>query len=96
MVTPIEFSVPTLEQLSTLIKLTDRFIGEIEDSMFRYEPINWADLCCVEAGVSVGAEGEPEVYVLIEEASPSCPDFQAHIRERLHSAAWDVSVRTEW
>jgi hypothetical protein len=59
--------------------------------------INWGDLGCTEASLSVNEFDEPQVSVLIEEADPICPELQRFVAEYLDNRGYAVViVFTEW
>lgn len=61
------------------------------------EAINWGDLRCVDARYYVSVSGEEGYEVLIEEASPDCPEFCRFVYDRLEQHGFKgVEVRTEW
>lgn len=61
------------------------------------EPINWADLRCVMAEYTIGQDGNSTHRVYIEEASPTCPEFQHFIAGKLDELGFrNVEVVTEW
>ena len=88
----------TQQDLKKLRAATNDAIGVIEtwDDRPR-EPVNWADLRCVQAAWVVTDEGESYAEVTIEEAAPECPQFQAAVARELEKLGWPgVRVVTEW
>lgn len=88
------------DQLHVLSDHVDEILRSIQDRHIRFdEPINYADLNCVEVRVCYGGGGF-HVEVSIEEAAPyDCPKFIAHIETELKSLGWDVEyidILTEW
>lgn len=61
------------------------------------DPINWADLDCIEAGYYINDLGHSGHFILIEEADPSAWRLRQFIASYLaeHGFA-DVEVRIEW
>ena len=60
---------------------------------FNDEAINWGDL-----GVSEVRQNNNEgnYIVLIDEAAPHCPDFQAYIHNEMYKKGFRVEISTEW
>lgn len=57
------------------------------------EPINWADLGCIE----VKKLDDGTFLAIVEEASPQrCETFCEYIEEMMKSYGWNVKVETEW
>ena len=88
----------TQEQLRRLRGATDAAIGVIESrNEDAGEPINWADLGCVQAAWVVTDDNHGYAEVLIEEAAPGCTAFQAAVAAELEKRGWpNVRVVTEW
>lgn len=70
----------------------DEIIAGLDKKEFTGEPINWADLACVEANERKDGSWE----VMVEEAAPNCTELNAEIKYQLHLRGIDAVVRTEW
>lgn len=88
----------TQEDLRRLRGATDAAISAIESRNEEAgEPINWADLGCVQAAWVVTDDNQGYAEVLIEEAAPDCAAFQAAVAAELEKRGWPgVRVVTEW
>lgn len=72
-------------------------LGPLSPLDFPGEPVNWANLRCVESSWVVPDTGSPYASVLIEEADPSATGLCMEVSKRLARRGWpDISVRTEW
>ena len=73
--------------------VVDKAIESADKKDFDGEAINWGDLCCVDVGVNMSGG----YTVVIEEATPDCPNFHAYIYDSLSAAGYhNVEVFTEW
>jgi hypothetical protein len=91
----------TTAELVRLKEATNAAIAEVYMGLrllhSNREAINWGDLSCRSARW-VMTDEEPEyAEVLIEEADPECPEFQAAVAAKLEKAGFPhVRVVTEW
>lgn len=85
--------------LTALRQATDEIIESLSvDSSTQFnEPINWAELHCLEAMYVQTDDGYTYHRVLIEEAAPECVEFCEYIAKRLAERGFEnVGVVTEW
>lgn len=86
--------------LTALHQATDTILEEAQQlpgDPFPSNPINWGDLRCLEASHVQTDDGRKYHRVVIEEASPECPEFCKYIAERLAESGFKgVEVLTEW
>lgn len=83
--------------LTALRQATDEIIDSTSVSAQFDEPINWADLHCMEASYVQTGDGREYYRVVIEEAAPECAEFCEHIAKRLAERGFEnVGVVTEW
>lgn len=85
--------------LAALRQAVDEILEAIDDDPRGVigEPINWADLHCLEVAGVLTADGQTYHRVLIEEAAPECSKFCEYIAERLAERGFEgVEVVTEW
>lgn len=76
--------------------------GAVDDILGEMAPdvslgaVNWADLMCVEVGVSLTGD-ELEWTATVEEASPDSAEFAVLIAGKLADRGFpNVCIRTEW
>ena len=84
--------------LRNLKVATDEAIATAKDRVeLRREAINWGDLSCIRAEYCEDNEGLEDYRVWIEEASPTCSEFQKFITEELAKEGYlNIEVCTEW
>lgn len=93
----IEISRDRLKALHDACDMAIKEVRSRRTAALDFEPINWGDLGCVEAGIKITEDAHQYFYVLIEEASPHCDRLRGAIREELIRRGWnDVEVIVEW
>jgi hypothetical protein len=79
---------------------TDKILAEAEKHKDDFpEPINWADLSCIEAVLTTDADRENAIQVTISEAAPDCLELQRFVEEELFFRGFKehpIAVKTEW
>jgi len=89
-----------VSQLRLLREAVDRILVEMsaeDPRRWHGEPVNWADLRCIEARQIVSDSGMVHREVLIEEASPDAIRFKSAVTKRLWDLGWSaVFVVTQW
>lgn len=85
--------------LTALRQTTDKILEIVGSNSLKQflEPINWANLRCLEASYVQTDDGRKYYRVVIESAAPGCSEFRAYVAERLAESGFkDVEVVTEW
>ena len=77
---------------------TEKAIAKAKDRVeLRREAINWGDLKCCQAEYCEDDEGFEIYRVWVEEASPTCSEFQKFIAAELAREGYpNIEVYTEW
>ena len=87
------------EECKKLLNDTDKVLKDIykerNSELFKSSSVNWVNLRCVDARISVDQYGDVRHSVLISEASPKNYEFHEAVRERLHENWCYVEVLTE-
>ena len=85
-----------IDHLHGLLLATNGILMRMEPANFP-GAINWADLKCISAHLSVDQNADPTYQVVIDEAAPDEAKFCAHIAQELAARGWPgVQVITEW
>ena len=86
------------QYLRNLKIAAEEAIAKAKDRIeLRREAINWGDLKCCQAEYCEDDEGSELYRVWIEEASPTCSEFQKFIAAELAREGYpNIEVYTEW
>lgn len=80
----------------TLIDTTNDVIGRLDAAAIG-GPVNWADLGCTDARLTIDDVGNSYWSVLVSEASPGAAELSRVLTTALVDAGYPhVSVETEW
>lgn len=85
--------------LKSLILATDTIIDNLDpkNPEFSEDAINWADLSCRQAGVTMFFDGTIQLTIGIEEAAPSSYHLGRAIADQLAEIGFpNVIVNVEW
>ena len=91
--------VTYLPSPAELQKAVNTFLDGLDPAKFKGEPINWADLACVQAVVGENQDSRRTFAVWIAECDPSAADLAFAVREeieRLFAGYFDIEVVLEW
>lgn len=88
----------TSEYLINIQEAVNLALIEIKkrDGAWKDEPINWADLRCVDVEYVTGIYNSL-FRAIIEEADPNCPSLHVFISEHIKKLGYeDIEIVTEW